>query len=160
MAFVFSNRDRFSNSFGEGAPVRSIPFSNEEFRIAAQSRFGAPLTCLEPHINQTLKSNASATDKFADAFGNNLKKLVGAEGGGTLKNQNSFQNTISQWCRKAKIPHRGGVGGTPRTCAGLFSAHTQSLRDRNLPEGDMRVLNKIIPDPLFDLQGAGEAFED
>ena len=36
------------------------------------------------------------------------------------------------------------------------------LRDENLdlPEEDIRVLNKIIPDFHFDLQGAGEAFED
>ena len=37
---------------------------------------------------------------------------------------------------------------------------TQALHDLNLPEEDIRVLNKIIPDFLFDLQGAGEAFED
>ena len=29
-----------------------------------------------------------------------------------------------------------------------------------IPEEDIRVLSKIIPDILFDLQGAGEAFED
>ena len=47
----------------------------------------------------------------------------------------------------------------PRTCKGVFSAYTQALRDLDLPEEDIRVLNKIIPDFLFDLQGAGEAFE-
>ena len=47
--------------------------------------FGIPLTCLKPHINQPLKSNASANDKFVDAYGNNLKKLVGAEDAGTTK---------------------------------------------------------------------------
>jgi len=38
--------------------------------------------------------------------------------------------------------------------------YTQALRDRNLPEEDIRVLNKINPDLLFDLRSAGEAFED
>ena len=160
MASVFSANDRFANSFGEGAPLRSTPFSNDEFRVAAQSRFGVPLTCLKPFINQPLKSNASAPDKFVDAFGNNIKKLVGAEGGGTTANHNSFMNVISAWCRRAQIPHRGGTSGTPRTCKGLFSAYTQALHDLDLPEEDIRVLNKIIPDFLFDLQGAGEAFED
>jgi len=42
----------------------------------------------------------------------------------------------------------------------MFPAYTQALRDRDLPEEDIRVLNKIIPDLLFDLRGAGEAFED
>ena len=36
----------------------------------------------------------------------------------------------------------------------MFSAYTQALRDRNLPEEDIRVLNKIIPDLLFDLRSA------
>ena len=42
----------------------------------------------------------------------------------------------------------------------MFSAYTQALRDRDLPEEGIRVLNKIIPDLLFDLRSAGEAFED
>ena len=62
-----------------------------------------------------------------------------------MKNHNSFQNTISQWCRKAKIPHGGGQCGTPQTCKGMFSAFTQPLRDPGLTEEDMKVLNKIIP---------------
>ena len=39
----------------------------------------------------------------------------------------------------------------------MFSAYTQVLRDRDLHEEDIRVLNKIIPDFLFDQQGAGGA---
>ena len=42
----------------------------------------------------------------------------------------------------------------------MFPAYTQALRDLVLPEEDIRVLSKIIPDFLFDLQGAGEAFEN
>ena len=42
----------------------------------------------------------------------------------------------------------------------MFSAFTQALHDLNLPEEDIWVLNKITPDFHFDLQGAGEAFED
>ena len=52
------------------------------------------------------------------------------------------------------------TSGTPRTYKGMVSAYTQALRDRDLPEEDIRVLNKIIPDFLFDLRGADEAFED
>ena len=40
-----------------------------------------------------------------------------------------------------------------RTCKGPFSAFTQALHDLNLPEEDIRVLNKIIPDLHFDLRG-------
>ena len=42
----------------------------------------------------------------------------------------------------------------------MFSAYTQALRDRDLPEEDIWLLNKIIPNLLFDLRSAGEAFED
>ena len=31
----------------------------------------------------------------------------------------------------------------------MFSAHTQPLRDRDLPEEDIRVLSRTIPDLLF-----------
>jgi len=130
MASVFSAHDCFANSFGEGAPLRSTPFSNDEFQAAAQS-FGVRLTCLKSSTNLPLKSTAFATDKFVDAFGKNIKKLVGAEGGGTTANHNSFMNTISAWCRRAQIPHRGGTSGTPRTCKGMYSAYTQALRDRD-----------------------------
>ena len=62
-----------------------------------------------------------------------------------MKNHNSFQNAISQWCRRAEIPHRGGACGTPGTCKGMFSAHTQPLCDLGLSEEGTNVLNKIIP---------------
>ena len=42
----------------------------------------------------------------------------------------------------------------------MFSAYSQALRDFDLPKEDIWVLSKITPDFLFDLQGAGEAFED
>ena len=42
----------------------------------------------------------------------------------------------------------------------MFSAYTQALHDLDLPEEDIRVLNKITPDLLFDLRSSGEAFED
>jgi len=60
MASLFSSNDRFANSIGEGAPLRSTEFSNDEFRVAAQSCFGVPLTFLKPCINQSPKFSASA----------------------------------------------------------------------------------------------------
>ena len=55
--------------------MRSTPFSNDEFRAAAQTRFGVELTCLRSSTNLPLKSNASAPDKFVGAFGNTIKSL-------------------------------------------------------------------------------------
>jgi len=69
MAWVFSAYDRFENPFGEGAPLRSKPLSNDRFRTAAQMRFGVPLTCLKSFTNLPLKSNAPAPGKFVDATG-------------------------------------------------------------------------------------------
>ena len=77
MAWVFSANGRFENSFGEGAPLRTTPFSNDEFQAAAQMRYGVRLTCLMSSTDLPLKSNASAPDKFVDAFGRNIKSLWG-----------------------------------------------------------------------------------
>ena len=65
-------------------------------------------------------------------------------------------NATSAWSRRAQIPHRRGTSGTPRTSKGMFSAYTQALRELDLPEEDIRVLDRAIPDFLFDLQGVGE----
>jgi len=53
------------------------PFSNNELQAAAQMRYGVPLTCLMSSVDLPLKSNASAPDKFVDAFGRNIKNLWG-----------------------------------------------------------------------------------
>ena len=74
MASVISANDRFSNSFGEKAPLRSAPFSNDEFQAAARTRFGVRLTCLKFSTSLSLKSNAFATDKFVDAFVNEHRR--------------------------------------------------------------------------------------
>jgi len=42
----------------------------------------------------------------------------------------------------------------------LTTTKITTLHELDLPEEDIRVLNKIIPDFHFELQGAGEAFED
>ena len=60
-------------------------------------------------------------------------------------------NAILARSRRAHIPHRGGTSGTPGTCRGMFSAYTQPLRDCDLPEKDIRVLSRTLPDLLLDL---------
>ena len=70
-------------------------------------------------------------------------------------NHNSFLNVISAWSRRARIPHQGGTSGTPRTCKGMFPAYTQALHALDLPEEDVRVLNKIIPRLLPRHSGGG-----
>jgi len=93
--------------------------------VLALRRFGVRLTCLRSSTNLPLKSNnAFATDNFVAAFGNNTKKLMGAEGGGTTANHNSFMNAISAWCHRALIPHGGATSANPRICKGMFSAYT------------------------------------
>jgi len=59
--------------------------------------------------------------------------------------------------RKKTNPTPGGTSGTPRTCKGLFSAYTQAPHGRDLPEENIRLLSKFIPDLLFDLRSAVEA---
>ena len=84
MALLLSTNGRFETR-SAGAPFRSSPISNGEFRVAALSRFGVPLTYLKPFMNQPLRSNASTPGKFNGAFGINTKNLWGAGGGGTTE---------------------------------------------------------------------------
>ena len=58
--------------------MRSTPLSSDEFQAAAQMRHGVELTCPISSTDLPLKSNiASAPGKFVDAFGSNIKKIVG-----------------------------------------------------------------------------------
>ena len=80
MAWVFSANDRFENSFGEGAPLRTTPFSNDEFQAAAQmpTEPGSHASCPPPTyhsskivlLRQTRPLTPSAaTSKYRGANG-------------------------------------------------------------------------------------------
>ena len=57
---------------------------------------------------------------------------------------------ISSFCRRGRIPHKGGFNGRPRSCKGMFTLITQGLNDENLSFEDRKVLQSIIPDILID----------
>ena len=155
-----ASTDPYSNSLLGGVPLKSVQFSNEEFQAAAQSRHGAPLSCLTAFTGHTLKSNASAADKRVDPFGNNIKKLVGATGGGTLANHNATVDCMSMWLERGKIPHLGGCRGKPTTCKGLFTHVTQELNGGEIGEEDYKVLQKVIPDMLIDARSVSPKVEN
>ena len=54
-------------------------------------------------------------------------------------------NAMSSTLKQSGIPHRGGTNGKPRHCKDVFSGQVGSL-----PEGQVRVLQKIIPDLIID----------
>ena len=64
----------------------------------------------------------SLDDKKVDPYGNNIKKLRGATGGGALTNHNGIVNVISDYLLKARIPHKG-VTGTAKDVQGHVHAH-------------------------------------
>jgi len=132
---------------------------NKEWQAAAQVRNGARLSCLSAYTNHTLKSSAPAADKSVDPFGNNIKKLVGAKGGGTTISHGSFANVISRWLKRARVPHRGGAGGTPRTYKNLFTHITQMFNDTGASESAHKVLQSIIPGLLVYARSVGAAVE-
>ena len=83
MASVFSANGRYANSFGEGAPLRSTPASNGEFRVVAQSRFGVTRTCLKPFIGFLIPPGPDPTPGGRDLqVGHILRVHPGASGGG------------------------------------------------------------------------------
>jgi len=160
IAFETSHNDPFANSIAIGMPLRDTPFTDDEYHVAVQTRNGVALSCLAAHTQDTLHSNAAGADKHVDPFGNNIKKLVGAEGGGTTGNHNGVVDVISTWLKRAGIPHKGGAQGRPRTCKDMFTLITQALNDVTLEEDDRRVLQSIICDILADARSVPARPED
>ena len=101
----------------------------------------------------------SLDDKKVDPYGNNIKKLRCATGGGFLTNHNGIVNVISDYLLKARIPHKGGSRGRPKTCKNMFTHVTQALNSDDLDPKDHRVLQKIICDLLPDFRALPEDVE-
>ena len=85
---------------------------------------------------------------------------MGAEGGGTTINHDSFVNVISRWLKRARAPHRGGAAGNPGTCKNLFTHITQMPNDVGASESAYKVLQTIIPDLLVDARSVDATVED
>jgi hypothetical protein len=102
----------------------------------------------------------SADDNYVEPYGNNIKKLRGAKGGGALANHNSIVDAISDWLLTAHIPHKGGVRGRPKTCKEMFTHITQALNPEDLNPNEQRTLQKIIPDLVPDFRSLPEDIED
>ena len=162
MAFLAGHACKGSNSICSGIPLHARTFTNELWATAVQSKLGAKLTCLAPFINRTLTSNNTPAldDLTVDPYGNNIKKLRGATGGGALTNHNGIVNVISDYLLKAHIPHKGGVRGRPKTCKDMFTHITQALNSQDLNPEEHRVLQKIICDLLPDFRALPEDVED
>ena len=144
---------KFANTLFAGAPTPGVRMTTPEFQVAAQSALGMRLSCLKPFIGYSLKSNARGRHKVGP-YGNEIKTLQGATGGGTTTNHNAIQNTVSNALNKASIPHKGGIRGQPPTCKGAFmhAAHQHArVTQPNLPEDQRQaLLNQIIPDIIVD----------
>lgn len=69
-----------------------------------------------------------------------LKKAQGAKHDGTRQNHDSLVNTISRGLASAKIKHKGGRNGNPRTCKNIFSGISAPTEDGT------RAYQHIIPD--------------
>jgi hypothetical protein len=148
LAFEQSSECRFSNVLFVGMPSQHTRFTNNEFHAAVQSVLGAPLSLLKQAIGLPIKSTTNGPTPKVDPFGNNLKKLKGALGGGTTRNHNSFVNRLSLWIGRGGVPHQGGTKGQPNSCKDLFIR----INTNNCQEGEerQRDLQEIIPDLVID----------
>lgn len=157
LAFEQSSECPFSNTLFTNTPSRWLRFTNLEFQVSVQRKLGAPVTCLKPIIGCLLQTSSAGPASKVEAFGNNITKLKGANGGGTTQNHNSFVDALSYWLSaRARIPLQGGKYGKPSTCKGIFSGLTGLLQQAlhgsigEVPEKHRKSLQKIIPDLLID----------
>ena len=75
-----------------------------------------------------------------DPSGYNIKKTQGAKHDGTRQNHDAHVNAISKGLASARIQHKGGRNGNPRTCKNIFSGISAPT------EGNTRAYQHIIPD--------------
>ena len=157
LAFEQGSECPFSNTLFTNTPSRWLRFTSLEFQVSVQRKLGAPVTCLKPIIGCPLQTSSAGHASKVEAFGNNITKLKGANGGGTTQNHNSFVDALSYWLgARARIPLQGGKYGKPCTCKGIFSGLTGLLQQAlhgsigEVPEKHRRSLQKIIPDLLID----------
>jgi hypothetical protein len=157
LAFEQSGACPFSNTLFTGTPSRWLRFTNLEFHVSVQSKLGAPLTCLSPLIGCALQSSSTGNTPRVEPFGNTIKKLKSATGGGTTQNHNSFVDSLSYWLgARSSVPLRGGKCGKPRTCKGIFAHLTGYLHLAThgsmaaVPEKHRKSMQKIVPDLVID----------
>ena len=121
----------------------------------------AEITCLASFINRNLTPDMPfVNDNYVEPYGNSIKKLRGAKGGGGLANHNGIVDAISDWLLRAHIPHKGGVRGRPKTCKIVFTHITQALNPEDLNPTEHRALQKIICDLVPDFCSLPEDIED
>ena len=153
LAFQQSSSCKFSNTLFSGAPNKHTRLSNSEFQAAVQNVLGAPQSILAHAVGLPIFKSPSSGEVLAnvDSHGNNLKKLKGATGGGTSQLHNSLVNHLSYWLQRAKIPHKGGAQGKPKTCKDLFThASSRCRRRAGGMEDTETLLKSIIPDLMID----------
>ena len=141
IAFTQSSGDPFSNALFSSPFNKETALTNTELWSAAQSKLGAPQSACAPLIGKQI----TGSNLKVDAFGNNVKSATGVKGDGHRTIHDNMVNVISNSLRLSGIPHRGGTNGKPRHCKDVFSGQVGSL-----PEGQVRVLQKIIPDLIID----------
>ena len=120
-------------------PDPQTPFTTLEFCSAIQNKAGAHQSALSAVVGCPIASSAQTT-QVVDPSGYNIKKAQGAKHDGTRQNHDSHVNAISRGLAWAKIQHKGGRSGHPRTCKNIFSGISAPT------EENTRAYQHIIPD--------------
>jgi len=138
-------------------PDPRTPFTSLEFCSAIQNKAGAHQSALTGLVGRPIKSSAQTT-LVVDPSGYNIKKAQGAKHDGTRQHHDAHVNAISKGLASARIRHKGGRNGNPRTCKDIFSGISVPT------EEGTRAYQHIIPDleingrPLDEGPLAGKIF--
>jgi hypothetical protein len=99
-------------------------------------------------IGLIITNHVNCPTLHVDKYGYNLKTVTGTTDDATRQLHNAFQNTVSKWLCRARIPHKGGAWGKPRSCKDIFSGLLNRLADVEGEGGEeaRRWRQGIIPD--------------
>ena len=148
ISYLARSESRTSNVLLTGTPTEECRFTPHDFRSAVQNQFGVAQSCLAAIIGLIITNHVNCPTLHVDKYGYNLKTVTGTTDDATRQLHNAFQNTVSKWLCRARIPHKGGAWGKPRSCKDIFSGLLNRLADVEGEGGEeaRRWRQGIIPD--------------
>ena len=114
MAILASADCKYSNQLLQGTPIEALHFTARKFQSAVQSKFGVPQSRCLPIAGCPITIHTKNTPLRVDVHGHFLKSVTGGKYDAIRQLCDSIVNFLSRRLKRARVPHKGARGATPR----------------------------------------------
>jgi len=156
-AFFEASSCKVALSLLSALPSNNNKFSNAEWFSAVQNKFGVSQSSCRYHAGSPIRNHSNCLNSFVDVFGYNLKTVSGVKGDGIRHLHDKIVDVISGWLRRASLPHKGGLHGTPQVASGVFA--NQMALTSNSSDEATKLRQGIIPDIIILLSAKHQPVE-